>query len=103
MGFVIIWLVAAIVAGILANNKNRSVIGWGISTLIIPLLVFIVLVLPTIKEDTPSYDLKKCPFCAEDIKAEAVICKHCQRDIPPQQPTLNTNSQQPDTWPRELK
>ena len=24
---------------------------------------------------------KKCPFCAEDIKAEASVCKHCARDL----------------------
>lgn len=27
---------------------------------------------------------KKCPFCAETIKQEAVICRFCNRDVPPQ-------------------
>ena len=25
--------------------------------------------------------LKKCPFCAEEIKVDAKICKHCGNDI----------------------
>ena len=37
-----------------------------------------------IKEDSSGSSLfwKKCPFCAEEIKKEAVVCKFCGKDIP---------------------
>lgn len=27
---------------------------------------------------------RKCPFCAEEIKKEAIICKHCGREVDPE-------------------
>ena len=31
----------------------------------------------------PSKEQRKCPHCAEWVKAEATVCKHCHKDIPP--------------------
>jgi hypothetical protein len=36
-------------------------------------------------------DTKKCPFCAETIKSEAIACKHCGRDLPAHQSSVVGN------------
>jgi hypothetical protein len=72
------WIIIALVFGFvgvsLAKHKGRNQILWGILCTIIPLLVIAILLLPTVEADGLT---KKCPHCAEIIKADASFCKHC--------------------------
>ena len=34
-----------------------------------------------VSETTPDADARKCPFCAETIKLDAIICRFCRMDL----------------------
>jgi hypothetical protein len=36
---------------------------------------------PGSAKTAPASDERKCPYCAETIKAEAVVCRFCNRDV----------------------
>jgi len=89
----------AVLSAIVAANKNRSVLGWGLIGFFFTLFGFLAaLVVSEVEEDgettktgslhpsstrafDPDEHEKKCPMCAEYIKLEARRCKHCGHEF----------------------
>lgn len=88
MELVFIALIFGVVCALIANSKGRSAFGWLLLGTLFSLIALIVLVLlPSLKTDPgqPSPDTHvQCPDCAELVRNEARVCKHCGCKLVPQ-------------------
>lgn len=61
-----------------AQKKGFSVAGGILGGLLLGPLAFLLFFVSGITKDD---QMKKCPHCAEFIKVDAKVCKHCGRDV----------------------
>jgi RNA polymerase subunit RPABC4/transcription elongation factor Spt4 len=88
--FLIIWIGFSILAGVVASNKGRSGVGFFfLAFLLSPLVGLLGAILckanteATEKKAVQDGTMRRCPFCAEIIRAEAKICRYCRSELEP--------------------
>lgn len=85
-----VWILFSIAVGVLASNRGRSGIGWFLFSLLLSPLIGLIFCLvckdlSNEKSDQQPNEKthRKCPKCAEFIKPEASVCKHCGAEVIP--------------------
>jgi len=90
MVYVILWIFFGIGSAMLANNKgNSAFVGLLLGALFGPIGLLISWASSNDDEELRKRrgENTKCPYCAEYVKDDAIICKHCGK-------TLRTNEPQ---------
>jgi hypothetical protein len=82
MELFLLWLLFAFFSAAIASSKNRSAFGWFSAGLLFGPFGLLVGFFPKIEQQSPGDEAtKNCPFCAERIKRDAVLCRFCNREL----------------------
>lgn len=86
---IILWLLFGIAAAVVFQNKGKDgCAGFALGFFLGPIGLIIALVLSPDhreleKRSLSAGEMRKCPSCAELVRAEAQKCRFCGSDLPP--------------------
>lgn len=100
---VLVWLLFGVITGVVANNKGHPAGPWTLYGILLgPFALVQTFAVRANASQIESQEIatgamRKCPFGAELVKADAIVCRYCQRDLPAHRPASM------HTAPREFR
>jgi len=79
MGMFLLLALIALIPALIAQKKGRSALLWWVFGVLLFIVALPASIIIKPLESQPTG--KKCPKCAEYVKEEALICKHCGNDV----------------------
>ena len=79
--FIVIPIICSILSYSFAKKKGRSAWGWALTSLFIPPLMIVILVLNPTQKIVERDGKVQCPYCREWIYPDAKLCRFCKKEL----------------------
>ena len=84
VALLIVWVAMAFIVAYVAGQKNRSKSGFFWLSIFLSPLIGLLVAIAVPRGSKNARRLSECPYCKEEIVVDALVCRHCGKQLDPE-------------------
>ncbi len=84
IALLVAWVAMAFVVAYVAGQKNRSKVGFFWLSIFLSPLIGLLVAIAIPRGSKNANRLSQCPYCKEEIVVDALVCRHCGKELEPE-------------------